>query len=564
MELLGFKITRQKDEDNVASMQPIVPESTDDGAVVVNSGGVQGQYVDLDGTIRSEAELINKYREMSENPDMELAIDNITNEAIVREENKEIVDINLEKTQLPDKIKDILIDEFNFIKLLFEFHSQAYELFKRWYVDGRLYFQALVDMKHPELGIQEIRYIDPRKIRKVREVQTTKDPRTQAPLTKTVAQYYVFNEKGFVTPGGSTNSGANYGTSTGVKISIDSIIHTTSGITSAKGDIILSYLHKGIKPLNMLTSLEDSLIVYRVSRAPERRIFYIDIGNLPKMKAEQYVKDMMTKFKNKVVYDSATGTVRDDRKFMTMLEDFWLPRREGGRGTQIEILPGGQNLNQIDDIIFFQRKLFRSLNVPITRLDPEAMFNYGRANEITRDEVIFMKFVDRLRDKFALLFKKTMGKQLVLKNIMTPEEWDSVQHLITFNWAHDSYFEEIKNAEIMTERFNILETAMPFVGRFYSNKFVRKNLLFQTDEQMKQEDAEIYEEMKNPLYQQPVTPEGMPIPPMAVDPENPTGLEEPEPEPKPAPAPKAPKVDVTINLDGKKAKSSPKKAKKAK
>ena len=337
MELLGFKITRKK-VDDFDTYQAIVPESSDDGAVVVSGGGIQGQYVDLDGTIRSEAELINKYREMSENPDMELAIDNITNEAIVREPNKEIVDINLEKTNLPPKIQDILIDEFNFTKLLFEFHSQAYEVFKRWYVDGRLYFQALVDTKHPELGIQEVRYIDPRKIRKVREVQQKKDPRTGAPLLKTVSEYYVFNDKGFVTPGGSTNSGANYGTSTGVKISTDAIIHTTSGITSAKGDIILSYLHKAIKPLNQLTSLSDSLVVYRVSRAPERRIFYIDVGNLPKQKADQYVKDQMTKFKNKVVYDSATGQIRDDRKFMCYTLDTKVPLLDGRTLTLEEII----------------------------------------------------------------------------------------------------------------------------------------------------------------------------------------------------------------------------------
>jgi len=499
---------------------------------------------------------------MSENPDMELAIDNITNEGVVHEEGKEIIDILLDKTGLPDKIKEILIDEFNYVKLLFEFDSQAYELFKRWYVDGRLYFQALIDLKNPEEGIQEVRYIDPRKIRKVREVKVIRDGRTGAPMTKTVASYYVFNEKGLVTPGGSTNAGSNYGTSSGVKISTDSIIHVTSGITSAKGDIILSYLHKAIKPLNMLTSLEDSLVVYRVSRAPERRIFYIDIGNLPKAKAEQYVKDMMTKFKNKVVYDSATGQIRDDRKFMTMLEDFWLPRREGGRGTQIEILPGGQNLNQIDDIIFFQRKLFRSLNVPITRLDPEAMFNYGRANEITRDEVIFMKFIDRLRQKFSQLFKATMGKQLILKNIMTPDEWESIQHLIRFKYASDSYFEELKNAEIMTERFTLLETAMPYVGRYYSNAFIRKKLLFQTDEEIKHEDTEIVAELSNPLYNQPVNMEGMPIAANAVDPNNqPDPNPPPPPAPKAAPAPKPQPVQVTVNVDGKKGSKKPKKTK---
>src|ERR1019366_1739098 len=451
-KIFGFEIKRQKAPD----LPAIVSPQQDDGAVVVSGGGVFGQVLDLHGSVRTEAELINKYREMAENPEVEAAIDDITNETIVVEENIDTIKIlldGLDKIGIPDNIKKVLEFEFTNILQLLEFNTHPYESFKRWYVDGRLYFQILVDKTDPAAGIQQLRYIDPRKIRKIREVKESRDNSTGAVIKKVSAEYYLYNDKGFVTQASTVTTSAVNSTS-GIRIAPDTIIQGTSGLASAKGDLILSYLHKAIKPLNQLRSLEDSLVIYRISRAPERRIFYIDIGNLPKMKAEQYLRDTMTRFKNKIVYDSSTGEIRDDRKFMTMLEDFWLPRREGGRGTEITTLPGGQNLSQIDDIVYFQRRLFRSLQVPITRLDPEALFNYGRANEITRDEVKFAKFIARVRLKFAEIFTTTLGRQCILKNIVTPEEWDQISHLLKYKFATDSYFEELKESEIMNERIN--------------------------------------------------------------------------------------------------------------
>lgn len=503
-QLFGFEIKRANRQDDLPA---IIPPITDDGAVVVNGGGVYGQFIDMDGTVRTEGELINKYREMAEHPEVEAAVDDITNEAIVFDENIPTCEIVLDKIDLPDTIKEALTYEFESIKSMLEFDNHPYEVFKRWYIDGRLYYQVVINPAEPDAGIQELRYIDPRKIRKIREVSQSRDPRTGAPLVQIKAEYYIFNDKGFSSQGSGLSTSINPGTSLGVRIANDSIIQSTSGIISSKGDTVLSYLHKAIKPVNMLRSLEDSLVIYRISRAPERRIFYIDVGNLPKAKAEQYLRDTMVRFKNKIVYDASTGTIRDDRKFMTMLEDFWLPRREGGRGTEITTLPGGQNLNQIDDIIFFQRKLFRSLNVPITRLDPEAMFNYGRANEITRDEVKFVKFIDRLRMKFSELFLRCLETQTILKGIFTPEEWPIIAQGIKFKYAKDSYFEELKEGEIMATRMELLTGVMPIIGKYVSNEWARKTILKQTDEQMKIEDQQIIEEFSNPLYNPPEPPE---------------------------------------------------------
>ena len=495
MEIFGFEIKRKE--------QPLVsfaPEQNDDGAAVITGGGVYGTYVDLDGSIRTEAELVSKYREMAEHPEIDLAIENIINEAIVQEPEVETIELVLDQLKQPDRIKKLVIEEFNEVLRLLEFNQLSYELFRRWYVDGRLYYHAIIDEADPKKGIQELRYIDPRRIRKVREVKNKKAA-GQVTMTQTQTEYFVYNQKGFGKTSGNSSIPSN--SIGGIKIAKDSIVHCTSGVQSQNGDMVLSFLHKAIKPLNQLRSMEDSLIIYRISRAPERRIFYIDVGNLPKMKAEQYVRDMMIKFKNKLVYDSATGEVRDDRKFMTMLEDFWLPRREGGKGTEITTLPGGQNLGQMDDVVYFQRKLYQSLNVPVTRLDPEVQFNLGRATEITRDEVKFAKFVNRLRSKFAVLLTRILERQLILKGIITPDEWKEFEENIRFKYAQDNYYAELKESEVLRDRMALLRDVDDYAGKYYSHQWVRRNVLHQSDEEMKEIDEQIGEEQDDPQYNPP-------------------------------------------------------------
>lgn len=494
MELFGFEFKRKQNE-------PIsfVSKQTDDGAVVVSEGGVYGTYVDLDGSIKTEAELVSKYREMAQHPEVDTAIDDIVNEAIVEQPEHETIELLLDELDQPDKIKKLLIEEFNEVLKLLEFQQYGYDLFRRWYVDGRLYYHVIIDENKKQEGIQEVRYIDPRKIRKVREVKKKRVSGT-ATLTQTKAEYYIYNDKGFAKTVGSAAIPSN--TVGGLKISKDSIVHCTSGLTSLNGDLVQSYLHKAIKPLNQLRTMEDSLVIYRISRAPERRIFYIDVGNLPKMKAEQYLRDIMTKFKNKVVYDSATGEIRDDRKFMTMLEDFWLPRREGGRGTEITTLPGGMNLGQMDDVIYFQRKLYKSLNVPITRLEPEAVYNLGRATEVTRDEVKFEKFITRLRNKFSILFLKILERNLVLKGIITADDWDLFKENIKVKFAVDNYYAELKKTEVLRERLSALRDIDDYTGKYFSSDWVRRNVLQQSDEEIKEIDGQISQELQNPQYNQ--------------------------------------------------------------
>ena len=500
-ELFGFEIKKK-----IAEPISFAPKQTDDGAVVVAEGGVYGTYVDLDGSIRTEAELVNKYREMAMHPEVDMAIDDIVNEVITQEPEMEPIELILDDIEeLSDKVKKIFIEEFKEVLNLLEFNQLSYEVFRRWYVDGRLYYHVIIDEKQQNLGIQELRYIDPRKIRKVREVKRKKLQDNQL-ANQTNKEYYIYNDKGFAKTSGTSALPSN--SIGGLKIAKDSIVQCTSGITSLNGDLVQSYLHKAIKPLNQLRSMEDSLVIYRISRAPERRIFYIDVGNLPKIKAEQYLRDIMTKFKNKLVYDSATGEVRDDRKFMTMLEDFWLPRREGGKGTEITTLPGGQNLGQMDDVIYFQKKLYKSLNVPISRLDPEAQFNFGRATEITRDEVKFSKFINRLRIKFAILFAKILERQLILKGIITPEEWDGIKNRIRFKYSQDNYFAELKEIEILSGRINTLQQVDGFVNKYYSNEWVRRKILRQSDEEIQEIDQQINDEMQNTQYN-PSEPQAM-------------------------------------------------------
>ena len=498
MELFGFEIRRKAEELQKQNLDAVTPQVEDDGALVVAAGGSYGMYVDIEGSAKTEAELVSRYREMALHAECEAAIDDIINEAINSEVDR-IVEIVLDSMPLSPNIKKMVEQEFEYIFDLLNFNQQGYEIFRRWYVDGRMYYQAVIDKTNPKNGLQELRYIDPRKIRKIKEVRNKKlksQENALASVKDTAREYYIFSEKGFYGP--STNSNQT----SGIRIAKDSIIHVTSGLVDSKSSMVLSYLHKAIKPLNQLKTIEDASVIYRISRAPERRIFYIDVGNLPKMKAEQYLRDMMTRHKNKLVYDIGTGEVRDDRKFMTMLEDFWLPRREGGRGTEITTLPGGQNLGEIEDIKYFQDKLFRSLNVPVSRMQPDNAFNLGRASEISRDEVKFAKFIDRLRVRFSQLFTKSLEKQLLLKGILTAEDWKQVQNKIKYNYARDNFFSELKDLEIEKERLGVLQLVDPFVGKYFSQNWVKRNVLHQADDEIEQIQQEVLDDGSALEYEQ--------------------------------------------------------------
>jgi hypothetical protein len=537
-ELFGFEIVRKKPEVELPSFAPKLEE---DGALVVSEGGAYGQYVDLEGAVRNEAELVSKYREISMHPDIEMAVDDIVNEAIVMDPKKEIVSLNLDDLEQPENIKKMILEEFDNTLELLEFNQHAYEIFRKWYVDGRLYYHAIIDEKAPREGIKELRYVDPRKIRKIKTQKRVKaNKNTNVIINKTAEEFYIYNDKGFAkapTQGSTYNDPA----SQGIRIAVDSVVNTSSGLVNVGGDMVIGYLQKAIKPLNQLKSMEDSLVIYRISRAPERRIFYIDVGNLPKMKAEQYLRDIMTRFKNRVVYDAQTGEIRDDRKHMTMLEDFWLPRREGGKGTEITTLPGGQNLGQMDDVVYFQRKLYKSLNVPITRLDPEQNYNFGRATEVSRDEVKFAKFITRLRGKFSELFNKILEKQLILKGVITSEDWQEFRTNFKYEYSEDNHFAELRNTEILRDRISMLRDIDDYTGKYYSHEWVRRNVLYQTEEDMKEIDEQIVEEQENPQYNPPVEmgPDGQPM--EAPGPEDTSGALGPDTG-KTAKVPSLPKV----------------------
>lgn len=444
LKLFGYKIG--KDDSEKETLKSFVPPSEDDGAVSVVGGGIYGTYVDLEGQIRNDADLIRKYREMANQPECDTAIDDVVNEAIVCEDNDYPVQIILDKLNQPENIKNKIKEEFTHVMKLLDFNNQAYDIFRRWYVDGRLYYHMIIDEKSPRTGLKEIRYIDPRKIRKVREMPKNKQVlATGEQVIPKPVEYYVFSEKGFA-------KDANQG----LKISGDSICYVHSGVSDKDGKVIVSHLHKAIKPLNQLRMLEDATVIYRISRAPERRVFYIDVGNLPKMKAEQYLREIMQKYKNKLVYDATTGEIRDDRRFQTMLEDFWLPRREGGKGTEITTLPPGQNLGEIEDVVYFQKKLYKSLNVPISRLESDSAFSLGKASEITRDELKFGKFVNRLRLRFSHLFDKLLETQLLLKGVCTRAEWKQLKEQIYYDFVSDAHFTEMKEAELIRERLSLI------------------------------------------------------------------------------------------------------------
>ncbi len=482
-ELFGFRITRANQD---GSSDAFTAPSTDDGTFdVVSGGGHYASILDMDGREKNDLDLIRRYRDIAQQPECDSAIEDIVNEAIVSDERDQSVSVSLDRLELSPKIKSKIREEFNEVLRLMDFNAKGHDIFRRWYVDGRLYYHKVIDTKSPRKGMQEVRYVDPRKIKKVREQRKEKDQKTGLDMVKAIEDFYLYNEKGL--------DGAA-GTSSGVKITSDSIAYCPSGLVDMHKGTVLSHLNKAIKPVNQLRMIEDALVVYRISRAPERRIFYIDVGNLPKMKAEAYLKDVMNRYRNKMVYDARTGEIRDDRNHMSMLEDFWLPRREGGRGTEITTLPGGSNLGEIDDITYFQKKLYRSLNVPVSRLAEESGFQIGRSDNITRDELKFTKFVQRLRKKFAVLFSDLLKTQLVLKGVIAVEEWDSIKERIQYDFLQDGYFTELKNAEILRERLDMLGQIESYVGTYYSKEYVRKHILRMNDDTIEEIENQIKDE----------------------------------------------------------------------
>lgn len=491
MELFGFEIKRKNDE-----LPSFVEKTEDDGAVNVSvSGGAYGTYVDLEGTAKTEAELVTKYRSMEQHHEVQKAIEDIVNEAIVVSDDNNVVELNLDGIEASDNIKSLMQEEFQNVLKLLDFSNRGYDTFLRWYVDGRLNYHVIIDEKNVKQGIRELRYIDPRKIRKVRETAKKKDQTTDTILKTTKNEYYIYNDKGFL----KDNKAATIsdGSVRGVRIAKDAVVQCTSGILNETNALVLSHMHKAIKPLNQLKMLEDAAVIYRISRAPERRIFYIDVGNLPKSKAEQYLRDMMVKHKNRLVYDASSGEVRDDRKHMTMLEDFWLPRREGGRGTEITTLPGGQNLGEMDDVLYFQKNLYKALNVPVSRLEQDAGFSLGRASEISRDEVKFARFITRLRARFSILFDDILEKQLILKGVITPEDWINIKNKIRYDFIKDNHFEELKQSEILRERLQTLRDLDDYVGTYYSKEWVRKNLLHMNDDDITDMDQQMADEQED-------------------------------------------------------------------
>ena len=496
LKLFGFTlggkdVVKQQPREQASIALPT--ESIDDGAVTITQNAYYGTYVDLEGAVRNELELITRYREMSNHPELDQAIDDIVNEAITHDVSGRTVDIVLDKLKQPEGVKKKIAEEFENVLKMLNFSNLADDLFKRWYIDGRIYYQVVVDENKPKEGIQELRYIDPRKIRKVREIQKERDPKTGAQIIKSIAEYYVYNDRG------TTTQTYTAQVNQGVRIAPDSIINVNSGLMDAKNTFVISYLHKAIKPLNQLRMIEDAVVIYRLSRAPERRVFYIDVGNLPKGKAEQYLRDIMIKYRNKMVYDSSTGELRDDRKHLSMLEDFWLPRREGGKGTEITTLPAGQNLGELEDVKYFQKKLLQALNVPLSRLEPQqgGMIGLGRTTEVTREEVKFNKFIVRLRNKFSQIFDNALGIQLALKGVCTKEEWSEFKENIYYAYKKDNNFTELRDAELLRERVNLLQTVDPFIGKYYSGKWVKKHILQMTDEQIEDMEKEMEEEQKS-------------------------------------------------------------------
>ena len=526
-KLFGFSI--EDNEPLSPSAVSPVPPNNEDGSDHYMSSGFFGTHVDIEGVFKTEFDLIKRYREMSLHPESDSAIEDIVNEAVVSDSNDSPVEIELSNLNASDGIKTKIRKEFKYILDLLDFDKKAHEIYRNWYIDGRIYYHKIIDLKKPEEGIQELRYIDAMKMRYVRQQKkkpndgrnnqlvNTRDPNPMDYDFPEIEEYFIYNPKSSY-GGNPMQSSSNQG----IKIARDAITYCTSGLVDRNKGSTLSYLHKAIKSLNQLRMIEDSLVIYRLSRAPERRIFYIDVGNLPKVKAEQYLRDVMTRYRNNLVYDANTGEVRDDKKFMSMMEDFWLPRREGGRGTEITTLPGGQNLGEITDINYFQKKLYRSLNVPETRIQGEGGFSLGRSSEILRDEIKFSKFVGRMRKRFSHMFQDLLKTQLILKNIVTPEDWDLMSDHIQYDFLYDNHFAELKEAELTTERINLATLAEPYVGKFYSNDYIRRKILRQTDQEIIEQDALIEKEIKDGIIPDPsqmaIDPmTGQPIPPQPGD-----------------------------------------------
>ena len=507
-QLFGYSLERAKKDS--AKGPSFVRKESDDAATPVAGGGYFGTAIDLDGTYKDENDLIRRYRAMSIHPECDRAIDDVVNEAIAGELDDSPVDVELSNLKVSGTIKKRIREEFFNILRLLDFDKKAYDIFRRWYIDGKIYYHKMIDTKNPRGGITELRYIDPRKIRKVVELERPKDkqfvdPRTmEAQIAGKSAEYYVYNPKGLRAMETS-----------GIKVAPDAIAFAHSGLKDMNKNVIMSHLHKSIKALNQLRMIEDSLVIYRLSRAPERRIFYIDVGNLPKQKAEQYLREVMSRYRNKLVYNADTGEIRDDRKFMSMLEDFWLPRREGGRGTEITTLPGGQNLGELEDVKYFQKKLYRALNVPESRLESESTFNLGRAAEITRDEIKFQKFVTRLRKKFSELLHDLLKTQLILKGVISIEEWEDMSEHIQYDYIADNYFSELKEKEILTERLNLVQTMDPFVGRYFSADYIRRQILKHTEAEITEIDEQIEKEIEEGKIPDPASIDPMTGEPMA-------------------------------------------------
>ena len=493
-ELFGFNITRVKKPTD-PKQQFSMPQA-DDGTQVVAAGGFFGSYLDMDGSAKTEQDLIRRYREIALHPECDMAIEDIVNEAITSNENQQSVKVVTERLPFGTNVKTRVEEEFAEVLRLMQFNTRGHDIFRRWYVDGRIYYHKVIDRESPRKGITELRYIDPRKIKKIREVRKRRPEGVYGPAGLTVMdeyeEYYLFNEKGI------TNT-----TSGGIKIAPDTISFVPSGMIDQNKNMVLSYLHKAIKPVNQLRMIEDAAVIYRIARAPERRIFKIDVGNLPKVKAEQYLRDVMARYRNKLVYDASTGEIRDDRNYMSMLEDFWLPSREGGRGTDITTLPGGQNLGEITDIEYFRAKLYRSLNVPVSRLEASQGFNLGRAQEITRDELKFTKFVQRLRKKFTELFNDILRTQLVLKAVITDEDWHTVRDTLMYDFLQDGHFAELKESEMLMERLRLANEVRDYVGKYFSVEYVRKNILKQSERDMEDIDRQIKKEIDQGIISAP-------------------------------------------------------------
>jgi len=495
MDIFGFEIKKKPIKRTGGD---VVTPSVDDGSTLISTLGAAAAYygmtVDLEGVIKNENDLIRRYREVSQYGDCDNAVEDIVNEAIVANNDESPVEIVLDDVKLSSSIKDKIRDEHENILKLYKFNFKGHDIFRSWYVDGRLYYHILLDETNLKNGIQELRFVDPRKIRRIKNVKKGKNDKG-IDVVKEIQEFYIYNDKGI-----------NENTSQGVKLSLDSVIYAPSGLVDQNSNSMLGYLHKAIKPVNQLKMIEDALVIYRVSRAPERRIFYIDVGNLPKLKAEQYVNDIMNKYRNKVVYDAATGEVRDDRKHLSMMEDFWMPRREGGKGTEITTLQGGQNLGQIDDIQYFQNKLYQCLNVPISRMKADQGFSLGRSNEITRDEIKFNKFIERIRRKFSVVFSEALRVQLVAKGIIRPDEWDLIVQDIRYDFQEDNHFAELKDTEILNNRLDTLNRIQPYIGQYYSMEYVRRFILKQSDEDIEKIEKQMKQEQDEMAAMQPQQP----------------------------------------------------------